>query len=272
MHTELIFSDIDGTLLNTHRSLSAYTIEVLKKVREMVPFLLVSARMPKQMRHIQVQFLAGGDPMICYNGALVISDEKVLHSQEVSLDVVEWIIQYNQKHQNKVHISLFYNDDWFAPQYDYWAKREQENTKVSPDILSNAEAVALWRAKGVGVHKITCMGQENYISQMYDALFERFSEELHLYRSKDTYIEIAHKEVSKLTGIQCLINHKYSKVSLQNVMAFGDNYNDIEMLRSVGCGVAVANAIEPVKNAARFVTLAHTQDGVGKYLSEVFGF
>ncbi len=50
------------------------------------------------------------------------------------------------------------------------------------------------------------------------------------------------------------------------MLAFGDNYNDIEMLQSVGVGVAVSNAIDDVLTIADFVTSANVEDGVANYL------
>ncbi len=53
---------------------------------------------------------------------------------------------------------------------------------------------------------------------------------------------------------------------MENVLAFGDNYNDIEMLQSVGAGVAVSNAIDDVLTIADFVSSANVEDGVANYL------
>jgi hydroxymethylpyrimidine pyrophosphatase-like HAD family hydrolase len=57
---------------------------------------------------------------------------------------------------------------------------------------------------------------------------------------------------------------------MKNVLAFGDNYNDIEMLKSVGLGVAVANAIEEVLQIANKITDTNKNDGVAKVIRELF--
>jgi hydroxymethylpyrimidine pyrophosphatase-like HAD family hydrolase len=54
-------------------------------------------------------------------------------------------------------------------------------------------------------------------------------------------------------------------------MAFGDNYNDLEMLAQCGLGVAVANAREEVKQKAKHVTLSNTEHGVAKFLRDNVG-
>ena len=51
---KIIFSDIDGTLLNAERDLSEYTVETIKKLSKIdIPFILISSRMPAAMRHLQ---------------------------------------------------------------------------------------------------------------------------------------------------------------------------------------------------------------------------
>jgi hydroxymethylpyrimidine pyrophosphatase-like HAD family hydrolase len=101
-------------------------------------------------------------------------------------------------------------------------------------------------------------------------LEEKFSDLLHLYRSKDTYIEIANKKVSKLTGIRQILTSCYPQITLSQAVAFGDNYNDIEMLQGVGHGIAVDNAREEVKAVADQITKHHKEDGVAISLNRIF--
>jgi len=60
-------------------------------------------------------------------------------------------------------------------------------------------------------------------------------------------------------------------IEMKEVIAFGDNYNDIEMLKAVGCGVAVGNAKEEVKEIADEITLPGKEDGVAATLEKYFG-
>ncbi|VAW13782.1 hypothetical protein MNBD_BACTEROID03-2227 [hydrothermal vent metagenome] len=85
---------------------------------------------------------------------------------------------------------------------------------------------------------------------------------MHNHGLTDPLIEIAPRTISKLSAIKLLHNDDQS---LKNVIAFGDNYNDIEMLQNIGCGVAVGNAREEVKTIADKITLNNTKDGVAHY-------
>lgn len=270
MSYKIFFSDIDGTLLNSQRDLSELTISEIKRIKKNIPIILVSARMPKQMYYLQEKLEILKSPLICYNGGLVLNDEKIIHSVEIPINHIEYLIHYNENiSQEKFHISLFNNNDWYVEAYDYWAKREENNTKAIPQIKSNREVLQLWKENGKGAHKITCMGDATIIEKAFNHLKNEFNDSLHLYRSKDTYIEIANKEVSKLTGIHKLLEACYN-ITISEAIAFGDNYNDVEMIEAVGHGIAVKNARDEVKAVASAITDNHYDDGVAKYLQKIF--
>lgn len=270
MQIKIIFSDIDGTLLNDERQVSEHTISKIQSLKDNIPFILVSARMPKQMHYIQESLGISGEPLIAYNGALVMHGDDILHSVQMPLHLVETLLRYNEESaNNQLHISLYNGDEWFAPEYDFWAKREENNTQTSPVILPPKQVIEKWRNEKKGVHKIMIMGDVAYIEPMYQYLTAVFGSEIHIYRAKETYIEIADINVSKLVGIKALLNNRYP-FSLSEVMAFGDNYNDIEMLQNVGHGVAVANAHDKVKEVAKALTVHHKEDGVANYLAYYF--
>ena len=267
MTYQLICSDIDGTLLDKNRELSGFTIQEIQRVSP-IPFVLISSRMPKAMRHLQ--FLLGnvGTPLIAYNGGLVLHNNQVLHSAFINNPVLETIIQLCEK--TTIHLSLYFEDEWFVPAMDFWASRESENTKVTPIVKSSKSVLSEWKNEGKGAHKIMCMGDEAEINILYKVLENSFSSEIMLYRSKPTYIEISHISVSKKTAIEVLLNSCYTNISMENIVAFGDNYNDIEMLKAVGFGVAVANAIEEVLQIANKITDTNKNDGVAKSIQVLF--
>jgi Cof subfamily protein (haloacid dehalogenase superfamily) len=267
MHYKLICTDIDGTLLNKDRELSEATIEEVQRIAP-IPFVLISSRMPNAMRHLQHQFGNKNTPIIAYNGGLIMDNFKILHSTYIDNTILEATI--HECLQTTIHLSLFYADEWYVPTMDYWAKREQNNTKVTPIIKLPTEVLAKWQQEKKGAHKIMCMGEEQEIAVLYKTLEEKFSEEIILYRSKPTYIEISHRSVSKKTAIEHLLKYKYPDVTLKNVVAFGDNYNDIEMLKAVGLGVAVANANTEVLSIADLITETNKNDGVAKTIKAMF--
>lgn len=269
MTPKIIFSDIDGTLLNADREPSpTLKTEVANFTAKDVPFILISSRMPQAMTWIQEDMGISGLPLICYNGGLVLVDGKVLHSVAIGLEIIRAVAQLQRG--TGLSVQLFNADEWYVESMDHYATREQENTRVSPRVRSLQATIANWDKRQLGAHKIMVMGEPGEIDKLVASLTRGFGKRLHLYRSKDTYLEIASKRISKLTGIEQLLAHQYPELTLSDCLAFGDNYNDIEMLEGVGLGVAVANAKPEVLAVADKVTGPAKEDGVAKALAEYF--
>ncbi|PTX42291.1 hypothetical protein C8P64_2719 [Christiangramia gaetbulicola] len=264
---KIIFSDIDGTLLNAERDLSDYTVETIKKLNNSnIPFILISSRMPAAMRHLQKKMDIEHLPLISYNGGLILVDGKSVSSTEIPIDILSDLSKFNESID--VHLSLFHNDEWYVPKDDFWTRREINNTKVNPEFESNSNVISKWKSEEKGAHKIMAMGEEENIDRIRDFLLENYPEDLHLYRSKPSYLEIAPKAISKLTAVEHLLDNHF-RIPLSQSMAFGDNYNDIEMLKGVGMGIAVGNAKPEVLEIAHMVTTPGKEDGVAKSISEL---
>ena len=149
---------------------------------------------------------------------------------------------------------------------DFWAKRESNNTKVIPSIQNIETTLYHWKNENIGAHKIMVMGNASEIDALVTYINNELANDIVAYRSKDEYLEIAHRSISKKTAITTLLSSKYSEIRMENILAFGDNYNDISMLQAVGKGVAVANGIDEVLAVADYVTSANIENGVANYL------
>lgn len=267
MNYKIVFSDIDGTLLNRDRQLSQLTKEVIQQLQQEVPVVLISSRMPQAMRHLQEELHICHQPIICYNGGLILLDGKSISSTEIPLEILKELHDFSKELQ--VHLSLYHSEEWYVPQNDRWAAREENNTKVTPQVLSAEEVIQKWENEQKSAHKIMAMGDEEKIDRIVTFLFERFGEELHLYRSKPTYLEIANKQVSKLTAIDMLLKQHF-ELPIEQAIAFGDNHNDYEMLKAAGLGIAVGNAKPEILEIAKQVTHAGHEDGVALSLQKIF--
>lgn len=267
MSYKIIFTDIDGTLLNKDRELSELTISVFQQLQKEVPVVLISSRMPQAMRHLQEKLQISHQPLICYNGGLIIVDGKTVSSTPIPLPILENLVDFNE--DLNCHLSLYHNEEWYVPSMDFWALREENNTKVTPVVASYQEVLAQWKQEERSAHKIMCMGEEAQIDSIAAFLEEHFQEHLNLYRSKPTYLEIANKEVSKLTAISILLQDPF-QLKLEEAIAFGDNYNDYEMLKAVGMGIAVGNAKPEILEIAKEITFHGKEDGVARSLQKLF--
>lgn len=267
MRFKAICTDIDGTLLNSERDLSPRLKSVIGSYPPDLPLILASSRMPDAMRHLLRDLDKPNEPLIAYNGGFVLDGQgKVLDSVTVPIHLVAKILQMTRK--TDIHVSLYHGENWYEPKEDYWSRREIQNTKVEPTWMPGEAVLDLWAKDNLGAHKVMVMGDSNEISWLFGELHFEHAQDLHLYRSKDTYIEIAPRKISKATALKLVLDRLYN-FGMEEVIAFGDNYNDIDLLQSVGWGVAVANARPEVKAVAKEITLHHKEDGVAETLERM---
>lgn len=268
MMYKLIALDIDGTLLGKDKNIPPKTIKAVKAISENCKIILISSRMPKAMLHLQHDLGISDMPLVAYNGGLVLHQQEVLSHTGINFKTFSEVIDVNK--DLNLHLSLYHNDEWYAPQQDYWSRREVVNTKVEPEYKSNISVYENWKIFNKEPHKIMCMGDERKVEEFHQRLLHKQNNNLHLYRSKPTYIEMAPQSISKLTGLEVLISKIYQDIRLKDILAYGDNYNDIEMIEHVGLGVAVENAKEELKAVAGEITKSNIEDGVGIHLQKIF--
>ncbi|OXX82860.1 hypothetical protein AVM15_15740 [Paraclostridium benzoelyticum] len=92
-------------------------------------------------------------------------------------------------------------------------------------------------------------------------------EDIELTKSFFDNIEIMKKGVNKGSAVESL--GKYLDIDKSEIITFGDNHNDLSMIKYAGMGVAMGNAEDIVKKNANFITCKNTEDGVAKALSEI---
>ncbi len=261
-------SDIDGTLLDKDRELSARTISIISALKDSVNVVLASSRMPSAMRHLQQELGISDQPLICYNGAFVIdSTDKVLVSEPMPFEVMNILAEAGI--HKKCNVSIYAKDQWYAESEDYWTLREMNNTKVNPILSPLNETLQKLKEQGLSAHKVMCMGEKEVIDIAVEAL-EGIGSEVNLYRSKDSYLEISSSMMNKATALESLMHSSFTDIEWSKVISFGDNYNDIELLQASGLGVAVGNAKEEVQQIADRLTLTNKEDGVAQILESIF--
>jgi len=262
MHYKILCSDLDGTLLSTKSDVSDYTIAEINRIKEKTRIILVSARMPKAMTYIQERLGITNEVIICYNGALMLDQGTELFSTIIDIDhIKELNLLAKQYH---IKLGLYYKDEWYVESHTDRVEKEIHHTRTVPTYQPTHKTLDDWETRRIGAHKLMLMGTKSNIDELLPKLEVLFKTSMNLYRSNDTLIEATPQSISKLSAIEHLLK---DTGSLKDVIAFGDNYNDKQMLEQVHFGVAVANAREEVKEIADFVTLTNTDDGVAHFLN-----
>jgi Cof subfamily protein (haloacid dehalogenase superfamily) len=260
---KMICLDIDGTLLNSKHEISKKVKSAINTVanEKGIPVILVSARMPKGITFLQEE-LEINQPIICYSGALILDKDNNILSKEIikASDLKEI---YKLASEQNIHISLYKDNEWYIEEMDYWAKQESEITNIIPTVMNFKELIEAWEKEETGPNKILCMAEPDKIILLKEGTKDI---KLNIYPSKPTYLEIMPSNASKTSAISVL--QKKFNVKQSEVIAMGDNYNDIDMLEYAGIGIAMGNAPEEVKRHGNHVTLTNDEDGVSIALEE----
>lgn len=253
----MVFSDIDGTLIDSKHQISKDTGQKIRELyRAGIPFILVSARMPSGILPL-LKELEIKAPIVCYSGAVVLDEQGAcVRTAGIPREMAVLIDEYIKKEWKSVCCSAFCHDHWIVDnRNDKWVAQEQAITssvpsegRISDFILPDGQ-----------VHKFLCMGEAGQIAGLNKAMKEKFPQ-LSIYRSKDTYLEIMDGAVSKSGAVRYLCG-AYG-ISPEETVSFGDNFNDVDMLLSTGASFAMGNAPEEVKRQARHVTLDNDHEGV----------
>ena len=162
-----------------------------------------------------------------------------------------------------VSINLYSGKDWITERLDKWVQIEAEITGERP-LIQNVLLPVLDML--IPAHKLLLIDEAAVIQELHAYLQTMDFPNTAFYLSKDNYLEVTHKEVSKEQAL--LEVAKYYQIPLDQAMTIGDNFNDLPMLRLAGLGVAMGNAPEPVKLEATAVTKSNNQHGVAKAIEK----
>lgn len=259
-----VFSDIDGTLLNTSHKIPEKTREKIQKMNQNgYPFVLVSARMPKGMTAIRDE-LGKDNPMICYSGALVVDGNgNSIYSVALKKQEAVDLIKFIQQKATDVSVNIYSKDHWMVEDLkEFWVDQEMMITGVRAEEVSFDDE-SVYKE----VHKILCMGPAEQITGLEKILVKNFPG-IRIYKSKDTYLEIMSMDASKSAAVHML--EKRFGIKREEIIAFGDGHNDIDMLQYAGIGVAMKNASDEVKHAADLVTDYNDNEGLRQILDAAF--
>lgn len=256
----IIFSDIDGTLINKDLVVTPRTRKALVRAIEQGHiFVPVSARMPEAIKPLLADFLPH-TPIISYNGAL-IQDEKgrVIDSQAMPVSDALSLCHYLEEQSPEVAWNIYSGSHWFSQdRKNYWISREERVVGL------NSEEIPLEKISELPeVHKLLLMGEPEVIETLENELKVRYPQ-LSIARSLPYYIEVMASGIEKGRAVT-LFAESYG-VALSDTIAFGDNFNDLDMLKVVGKGYVMANGPKEVQEAIGTVTSDHNHDGIAEVL------
>ena len=250
---KLCVFDVDGTLITKgNRQFSYNTITALKNLQKQgVKLAIASGRPPFAMEKKLLDEITF-DYFICSNGACVIdSKDEILHRFSFT------------KQQTQKLIDIFRTkDDALMFQCIEAARCYHGYKRIAHmlggflgrlDILSDEREQRIYQQKSLPLAAVAKIEHEDL-----QAIKEHFPELL--FTPFDTTYYDINGQHSKADGIACICKH--IGIDMTECAAFGDDYNDLDMIKRCGYGIAMGNAREKVKEAAAYVTSNVEEDGI----------
>lgn len=251
----IVFSDVDGTLLNSEHKITPLTEQAIKGLKSQeIPFVIISARSPSGIYPILDEYKFNC-PIISYSGALILDvNRNILFHKGIKKPYVKKIIEFIENNHFDMSWCIYSLDEWIVKdKNDPRIIREETIVKAaamqgSVDSITDDE-----------INKILCICNPEKILEIEKKLKEAFPD-YSIVKSSDILLEIMENGITKATAVQTLCS--IWNIPLSEAVAFGDNYNDIEMLETVGNGILMGNAPDKLKERIRIHTNGHNHDGI----------
>ena len=260
----LIAIDLDGTLLTPapRKLITPHTHDVLcKSVALGVTIVIATGQTLQVLRQVCAD-LPLSTPQIIENGAVVanFADGSILYEQpfpqEYIVPVLDTLRSFGFYRAYHTHDCVYVDRD--TPRARTWYR---------PPIAPPVEMEDVASLYPLPCIKIVAVGEAETLREKRLALEKIFAGKLYVTQSSFDLIEFLHPDVSKGNALKVIAANL--GIAPEEVVAIGDNHNDIGMLRFAGLGVAMGNATDEVKAAADYVTLSNAEEGVAAVIEKL---
>lgn len=252
---KVISFDLDGTLLREDKTVSEYSKEILLRCKEMGKTLVFNSARPPRLIYDVLPAEFHRDIIVSNNGALVSRGEETMYKNFISPEETLKVISYLEKKHPEAYFSVEQGRDSYTSFYD-----EDYNEKMF--------------ATRVNFHEVEMKGTPKFlvrVGAMEEEEIDRFIDFLpescrFLRTDAGEFAQIMAVGNNKLSGIKKVL--ELSDHSIHEVVAFGDDHNDFEIIRECGIGVAMGNAEDAIKEVADHITYSNEEDGVARFIAE----
>lgn len=265
MKYKLIVLDLDGTLTNSKKEITSRNRETLIRAQEQgVRLVLASGRPTYGIVPLanELRMNEFGGFILSYNGGEISNWEtgEMIYENVLPNDVVPVLYECAKTHQ----LSILTYDG---------AEIITENSK-DPYVLKEAflNKMAVRETNDfltditLPVAKCLIVGDADKLIPLESELCIRLQGRINVFRSEPYFLELVPQGIDKALSLEVLL--KELGIQREEIIAIGDGFNDLSMIKFAGLGIAMANAQEPVKKAADYITLSNDEDGVAEAIDK----
>lgn len=260
---KLCVCDMDGTLLNSQGEITEKNEAALKKLQQMgMEVVIATGRVDLMVKSFIKQLELKGHVISC-NGGLIrnIETGKILYSKIMERDAVKEVMKYCI--DNRIHFMLYTSDMVYSSYGNPRAKKfESLNGNLSEDLkLPLTYIDKSWAEKfnDIDVIKILLACSSDEEISFLQKHFSKY-DSLTAVSSAEKLLDIMAEDTSKGNALKIL--SEITGIDSGSIIAFGDNYNDIEMFQFAGMPIAMENSVDDVKKLAKYVTKSNNESGI----------
>lgn len=246
---KMIITDLDDTLLRNDKSISGYSRKVIQRVRRAgVKFAFATARGSSTQHLVDLGLF---DAYIQMNGARVFAEGKLIHQcliepaiflpflQELERQKIRTGLEIEKKHYANFNVMTIFKNESCYIRTDFADFEAKPADKLYAFVYNEKEL---------------------------EEIKKILPESLYMKISRDGMIMIMHRDASKMRALEHLTS--YYGFRLDETAAFGDDVNDMDVIETVGWGIAVGNAVPELKAVADEVCGTNEEDGVARWIEE----
>lgn len=254
--------DLDGTILQDTHDIHPKSLEAIEKLigleKEIV---FASGRMLPSMVKLLKRYFSQQFPLIAYNGSVAWLPEigKIL---DVKIDPQTAVKVIEILREMKIHRQAYVEDKLVVEEENDHAKAYSDHSQIELTVVP--DLVQVVREKGAT--KLLAIDEPQKLDSVIIHLRKIFPN-LAIFKSFINYLDFVPAQVDKGRALQLIANYK--KWDLKDAVAFGDNDNDIALLRVVGLKIAVKNGTEALKEVADVVVEENTKGGPGIFILDM---
>lgn len=265
---DAIALDLDGTLFNRNEEISPRNRTALERCIEAgIPIILATSRPARSFHRSFPADLSDRCSQILTNGSMVIGKPPLsgIFKESIPEEIIQQIVDITFKSHPEAWLLVEIEGYEFGANWDSFPETLWKKSSDTPDMfLSIEEAIAKQPSK------IVIGGIDDKIIPLMDILKTEVCDSVSMVPALTWHpiLNITRAGVNKASAIHKLIST--AGKSLENVVAFGDDLPDMDMLMECGIPVAMGNALPELKESCKYCTASNEEDGVAVVLERIF--
>ncbi|MDO4298657.1 MAG: Cof-type HAD-IIB family hydrolase [Lachnospiraceae bacterium] len=265
MNTRILFTDLDGTLLDDNKNITSGNQQAIDEALSQGHKIVLSTGRPLASARIQAERLGltrEGCYAITYNGGLIydLYRQETLFGKTIPKNIV--LELFYAASERCLHIHT-YTDTHILSCYDTAELHEYSSSTLLPYCIADRSLHEL-TSEPYKVLAIDYKNMDPLLSYQHDIL-GKYSDLLDSFFSSDCFLEIVPKNINKGASVKWLC--EYLGIPLENSVAAGDAQNDISMLEAAQIGAVMCNAFPGIAEHGNYITSAdNNHDGVAEII------